>query len=99
MDLLREVLSHNLKDLRKQKGFTQVELSIALNITPSTYNQWEKGSAWPGSANLEALASLYSVRATRFFQDPDLSENPKNRITISEIKKDLDALIDKINKT
>jgi transcriptional regulator with XRE-family HTH domain len=96
MELLREVLTRNLKHLRKQKGLTQAELCSALGITHSTYNQWEKGTVWPGSSNLEALATYYGIRSTRLFHDPDINSFPSSQTTLTEIKLDLQAIIDKL---
>lgn len=97
MELLREVLTRNLKDLRKEKGLTQVELCNSIGVTHSTYNQWEKGTVWPGSANLEALAAYYGVRSTRLFFDPDIDSLPGNQISLSQVKSDLQAIIDKLS--
>lgn len=35
----------NLKAIRKEKGFTQEELAIKLNVVRQTVSKWEKGTS------------------------------------------------------
>lgn len=37
------MLKDNLKTLRKQKGLSQEELSIKLNVVRQTISKWESG--------------------------------------------------------
>ena len=37
------MLSENIKNLRKQKGLTQEELAVRLNVVRQTVSKWEKG--------------------------------------------------------
>ena len=37
------MFSENLKTLRRQKGFTQEELAVRLNVVRQTVSKWEKG--------------------------------------------------------
>ena len=39
------MLSENLKTLRRQKGFTQEELAVRLNVVRQTVSKWEKGGS------------------------------------------------------
>lgn len=39
----KNMLSENLKTLRRQKGFTQEELAARLNVVRQTVSKWEKG--------------------------------------------------------
>lgn len=36
------MLNEKIKSLRKQKGFTQEELAIGLNVVHQTISNWEK---------------------------------------------------------
>lgn len=37
------MLNENLKTIRKQKGLSQEELAIRLNVVRQTISKWEKG--------------------------------------------------------
>jgi len=37
------MFSDNIKNLRKNKGFTQEELANKLNVVRQTVSKWEKG--------------------------------------------------------
>ena len=37
------MLGENIKNLRKQKGYTQEELAIRLHVVRQTVSKWEKG--------------------------------------------------------
>lgn len=39
------MLSENLKTIRKQKGLSQEELAIRLNVVRQTISKWEKGDS------------------------------------------------------
>ena len=49
------------KELRKQKGLTQVELAKILNVQQTTVSKWEVERATPDYTTLIALAGLYDV--------------------------------------
>ena len=50
-----------LKDLRKQKGFTQVQLSKMLHVQQASISAWENDVAKPDFDNQVKLAELYGV--------------------------------------
>lgn len=46
------MLNENLKQLRKNKGFTQEELADRLNVVRQTVSKWEKGYSVPDAEML-----------------------------------------------
>lgn len=50
-----------LKELRKEKGFTQEQLAEKLNVAGRTVSRWETGSNMPDIALLIDIAELYDV--------------------------------------
>lgn len=52
------MFSENLKTLRKQKGFTQEELAVRLNVVRQTVSKWEKGLSVPDADMLMRLADI-----------------------------------------
>lgn len=49
------MLSDNIKNLRKNKGFTQEELANKLNVVRQTVSKWEKGYSVPDAEMLKRL--------------------------------------------
>lgn len=49
------------KELRKQKGLTQIELAKLVNVQQTTVSKWEVGRAVPDYPVLLKLAELYDV--------------------------------------
>ena len=54
-------LSKNLKDLRKQFGYTQTYVASQIGITCSSYQAYEWGITVPTLQNFVKLAKLYSI--------------------------------------
>lgn len=52
------MLANNIKNIRKNKGMTQEELAIRLNIVRQTVSKWEKGLSVPDADFLEKLADV-----------------------------------------
>lgn len=55
------MLKENIKAIRKQKGLSQEELSIRLNVVRQTISKWEQGLSVPDS---EMLISISEVLET-----------------------------------
>lgn len=55
------MLSENIKTIRKQKGLSQEELAIRLNVVRQTISKWEKGISVPDSDMLIRLAEILEV--------------------------------------
>lgn len=49
------------KECRERKGLSQKYVAVMLGVSPSAISQWEKGTTYPSSENLAALAELYGV--------------------------------------
>lgn len=52
------MLSENIKTMRKNKGMTQEELAIKLNVVRQTVSKWEKGLSVPDADMLQKLAEV-----------------------------------------
>jgi putative transcriptional regulator len=51
-----DMLSDNIRTLRKNRGFTQEDLANRLNVTRQTISKWEKGISVPDAEMLSKLA-------------------------------------------
>lgn len=49
------------KECREIKRLSQKYVAVMLGVSPSAISQWEKGTTYPSSENLAALAELYGV--------------------------------------
>ena len=52
---------NNLRELRKQKGYTQTELAKLCKTTTSNISGWECGKWQPDNENLILLADIFGV--------------------------------------
>lgn len=55
------MLGDNIKLLRKNKGLTQEELAIRLNVVRQTVSKWEKGFSVPDAEMLQKMAEVLDV--------------------------------------
>lgn len=55
------MFSENLKTLRKDRGFSQEQLSVRLNVVRQTISKWEKGLSVPDAQMLVELAEVLNV--------------------------------------
>ena len=55
------MLKDNLKTLRKNKGLSQEELSIKLNVVRQTISKWETGLSVPDAEMLIKISELFET--------------------------------------
>lgn len=55
------MLNEKIKQLRKQKGVTQEELAIKLNVVRQTISKWEKGLSVPDADMLIKISEYFEV--------------------------------------
>ena len=58
MENQKKPIGERLKDIRKSKGLTQVEMAIKLGLAPHYYNSIECGKSNPGLKTLRKFAEL-----------------------------------------
>lgn len=58
---MKEILSKRLKELRKQKGYTQAQVAIYCDITEKAYQNYELMTREPKIEILMRIADLYNV--------------------------------------
>ena len=51
----------NLKDARKQAGFTQKQVAQYLNVVESCYANWEQGRTEPNIEMLRKLCIIFGI--------------------------------------
>ena len=55
--------------MRKQKGWSQVEVAERLDISPSAYSRMETGDSCSWAGKLEDICQLYEIEAEELFKD------------------------------
>ncbi len=50
-----------IQELRKERGWTQLELANKLSVTPSAIYNWERGKFEPRATQLRQLARVFEV--------------------------------------
>lgn len=58
------MLGDNIKEIRKQKGLTQEDLAIKLNVVRQTISKWEKNLSVPDAELLEKLSDIFEVEVS-----------------------------------
>lgn len=57
----KNLFSVRLKELRKEKGYTQEQMANILEIGQSAYAKWENGKCKPNYEKLEKIADFFGV--------------------------------------
>lgn len=89
------MLSENLKNLRKEKGLSQEELAIKLNVVRQTISKWEKGLSVPDSEMLILIAEELGVTVTTLLGE-QIEE--KEQSELKEIAAKLEILNEQLAK-
>ena len=76
------MFSENLRAMRKEKGYTQEELAIKLNVVRQTVSKWEKGLSVPDADLLETPVSR--LLGERINEAADKNEIAEQLAKISE---------------
>lgn len=83
------VLNENIKVIRKQKGFSQEQLAMHLNVVRQTVSKWEQGLSVPDALILTKIADLFDV---------EVSELLGKKIYIEEKEDSLDKIATELSK-
>lgn len=62
-----------IRQLREERGWTQLELANRLGVVPSTVYNWERGRVEPKVSQLRAMAREFEISS----DDIELVEDPE----------------------
>ena len=74
-----------IKTLRKDRGMTQLELALCLNVTDRAVSKWERGLGCPDISLLTRLSEIFSVDIGSII-DGDMEENEKRSGNMKKTK-------------
>jgi len=59
------MLQENIKNFRKERGLTQEELAIRVNVVRQTVSKWEKGQSVPDADLLQKIVEVLEVSVSQ----------------------------------
>lgn len=83
------MFSENLRNIRKEKGFSQEQLATRLNVVRQTVSKWEKGFSVPDAEQLVRLADILGVQ---------VHELLGKEVEVSEEKDELEIIALELSK-
>ena len=75
------MLKDNLKTLRKDKGLSQEELSIKLNVVRQTVSKWEQGLSVPDAEMLISISEVFDTPVSTILGE-NIDEKEKNDLKV-----------------
>jgi transcriptional regulator with XRE-family HTH domain len=89
-------IAEKLKKLRKQKGWSQVEVAERLDISPSAYSRMEAGESCSWASKLEDICQLYEIEADELFKDTKTIINNNQQGGQFNVAETINQLSDKL---
>lgn len=74
------MLQENIKTFRKERGLTQEELAIRVNVVRQTVSKWEKGQSVPDADLLQKIADVLEVSVSQLLGEEKEMEQNRNEI-------------------
>lgn len=74
------MLSDNIKVFRKNRGLTQEELAIRVNVVRQTVSKWEKGLSVPDAELLQRLAEVLEVSVSDLLGAPEVTSKERSQL-------------------
>lgn len=82
------MLHDNLRKARINKGMSQEQLAVHLNVVRQTVSKWEKGTSVPDAETLVQLSEVFEIPVNVLLDEPQ----PQEPAELSDIAKQLAQL-------
>lgn len=94
---IRKCLSANIKKYRKEKGFSQFDLSVQADVSGQTINSIESCRLWPSDKTLVKIANVLNVEIYKLFipQEIDIPCEVENQLRLV-ITKSIEKIVGEI---
>ncbi len=95
--------NEKLLKLRKEKGLSQEELGMEMQVSRQTVSKWEAGQSYPDFTRLVILSDFFDMTLDELVKDIDVQEIRENSLTnekidsIYRVSQDVDSILQ--NKT
>ena len=90
------MLKDNLKTLRKNKGLSQEELSVKLNVVRQTVSKWEQGLSVPDAEMLISISEVFGTPVSTILGE-NIDEKEKNDLKV--ISEKLEVINEQLSKS
>lgn len=77
--------NEKLLKLRKEKGLSQEELGIEMQVSRQTVSKWEAGQSYPDFSRLVMLSDFFDMALDELVKDIDVQEVRENSFTNEKI--------------
>jgi len=95
----KKLLGKRIKQIRKNAGFTQEQLSELVGIETGSLSSIESGHSFPSLTKIDKMAQVLDVKLQAFFDfDDTLSVNEMRKVIAKNIDKIRDNQIPAIYK-
>lgn len=74
------MLQDNIKLFRKERGLTQEELAIRVNVVRQTVSKWEKGLSVPDAEMLQKIAEVLEVSVSQLLGEEKEAEKGRDEV-------------------
>jgi transcriptional regulator with XRE-family HTH domain len=96
---LQQIFMANLKNCRKQAGFTQEKLAELCNTDPCYIRQIEGGRRFPSVKYIERIAAALNIMPYRLFYEKSDTEDENREAQLGEQKQKIKTmLIDNVTR-
>ena len=92
------MLSDNIKNLRKNKGFNQEELANKLNVVRQTVSKWEKGYSVPDAEMLKKIAEILETDVSQLLGS-SIEETSNTDLVAEQLSRINEQLVIKNRRT
>ena len=92
------MFSDNIKNLRKNKGFTQEELANKLNVVRQTVSKWEKWYSVPDAEMLKKIAEILETDVSQLLGS-SIEETSNTDLVAEQLSRINEQLVIKNRRT
>lgn len=91
--------NEKLLKLRKEKGLSQEELGMEMQVSRQTVSKWEAGQSYPDFTRLVMLSDFFDMTLDELVKDIDVQEVRENSFTnekidsIYRVSQDVDSIL------
>ncbi len=91
--------NEKLLKLRKEKGLSQEELGMEMQVSRQTVSKWEAGQSYPDFTRLVMLSDFFGMTLDELVKDIDVQEVRENSLTnekidsIYRVSRDVDSVL------